>query len=182
MAGVTTRMTAAAFLALPETNLPTQLLGGEVVMTPAPSAKHQRIVFTVAKLVETLASDGVVYLAPVDVYLDETDVVQPDVIWIAPDSTCVLVEDRYWQGAPDLVIEVLSPGTARMDKRDKFRLYETHGVREYWLVDPEAEYIEVWRREEERFVQDGVFGPDESFLSAVLHGQEVKGEAVFKGI
>jgi Uma2 family endonuclease len=88
-------------------------------------------------------------------------------LWIASDSQCV-IDDKRLRGAPDLVVEVLSPSTARDDKTVKFRLYEQHGSRELWLIDPTAEYVEVWRREDEQFVQNGVYGPADSFQSAVL--------------
>lgn len=80
---------------------------------------------------------------------------------------------------PDLVIEVLSPGTALRDKTIEFELYERYGTREYWLVDPDALYIEVWRLDESTFARFGVFRSGGMFESAVL-GQMVEAALVFK--
>ncbi|MBN2303804.1 MAG: Uma2 family endonuclease [Anaerolineae bacterium] len=179
MTGVVTRITAAEFLALPETMQQTELLEGEIIVTPALIISHQEIVGQVYMLLRQLMIEGKSLLSPLDVWLDEINVVQPDVIWIAPDSPCVEVEGKYWQGPPDLVVKVLSPGTARTDKSTKFRLCERRGVREYWMVDPQAEYIEVWRRSGEQFELQGVYGPDETFESAVLDNKEIKGRAIF---
>jgi Uma2 family endonuclease len=76
------------------------------------------------------------------------------------------------------VIEILSPSTARRDRGVKFDVYERHGVREYWLTDPEAQFVEVYRHEGGAFRRQGLYGADEAFPSAVL-GIEVKGEALF---
>ena len=81
-----------------------------------------------------------------------SNAVQPDVLWNSPASRCVLVDDAYFRGAPDLVVEVLSPSTALRDKQTKFRLYEKYGVREYWIVEPTAQYVEVWALVEAKFV------------------------------
>jgi Uma2 family endonuclease len=162
---VQTRTTANEFLALPESNLPTELLDGEIIMSPAPELDHQDIAGRLYILIKTLAPGGQAYFAPVDVYLDESNVVQPDVLWIAEGSACVPVEGKYLRGAPDLVAEVLSPGTALRDKRDKFRLYEKYGVREYWMIDPGERLLEVWQLKEGRLARLDVFGPREQFTS-----------------
>jgi Uma2 family endonuclease len=170
---IQTRMTAKEFLALPESNQPVELIHGEVIMSPTPTPSHQRVVGDVFFFVKQMAKahGGQAFVAPLDVYLDEENVVQPDVLWIAPDSRCT-VGDSCLNGAPDLVIEVLSPSTARRDKTVKFRLYEKHGVREYWMVDPAAQYVEVWQAEAGKFAQKGVYGPGEKFNTAVFPGGE----------
>ncbi len=178
---VQTKITADEFLQLPETNTLTELIDGEIVVAPAPRASHQNAVFTCAKAVEKAAPDGKVYLAPIDVYLDDTNVVQPDVMWNGADSLCILIDDAYWRGAPDLVIEVLSPSTALRDKQAKFRLYEKHDVREYWIVEPTARYVEVWYHGGEAFALHGVFGAGDTFTSAVLGQKAVDVSAMFGG-
>jgi Uma2 family endonuclease len=172
-------MSSSEFLSLPESNLPVQLLHGEVIMSPAPELKHQEIIFAAAKLIENLAVDGKVRLSPVDVYLDGENVVQPDVLWTSPDSSCRVVDGKYLSGAPDLVVEVLSPGTARHDRGMKFDLYQKYGVREYWMVDPVAEYVEVFVNSETGFVRQGLFGPDKSFASPVLGNKIINLKNVF---
>jgi Uma2 family endonuclease len=151
-----------------------------MIMSPAPNLEHQAIVLNLASLLLQIKPGGKVHVAPVDVWLDDANVVQPDVMWISPNSACVPFEKKYYQGAPDLLAEVLSPGTARTDKSAKFKLYEKHGVREYWMVDPEAQYVEVWRREENRFALVGVFGPGETFGSAVLGDKTVEVTRLFQ--
>ena len=179
MLSTVTRITAAEFLKLPETNLPTELLDGEVIMAPAPTLDHQDVVLNLATLILKLKPGGKVVISPVDVELDEENVVQPDVMWVSPESKCVPVQKKNYRGAPDLVAEVFSPGTARTDKSKKFKLYEKYGTREYWMADPEGQYLEVWRREGERFAPLGVFGPGEIFVSTVLGDQTINVSEVF---
>ena len=83
------------------------------------------------------------YVAPFDVHLSEHNVLCPDVLYFAPASLHLL-SDRGAEGAPDLAIEVLSPSTARRDRKVKRAIYARHGVKELWLVHPDAETIEVF--------------------------------------
>ena len=175
------RISAAEFARLEETTIPAMLLNGEVIVSPTPKRFHQKLAYALAKMIEIMANrQGEINIAPLDVYLDEHNVLQPDVFWVAgPQSLCQLGKDDYWHGAPDLVVEVLSPSTARYDRAEKFRLYEQHGTLEYWLVDPQAQYVEVWRRAAEKFERQGVFGPEDSFESSLLGGKQVKLAGLF---
>ena len=105
--------------------------------------------------------------------------VQPDVIWIGPESRCQAVGDQYWHGTPDLVVEVLSPSTAVRDRGYKFDLYERHGVREYWLVEPEGRFLEVYVLEDGRFVRRGLYQEVDDFTSPVLGGQTIVLKDIF---
>jgi Uma2 family endonuclease len=174
---VKTHMTAAEFLALPETNQPTQLIDGEIIVSPSPVPVHQRVVLKSARVLESLIPDGEVFVSPIDVYLDESNVVQPDILWIAAGGKCV-VGEKYLSGPPDLIVEVLSPSTAREDRTVKFLLYEKFGVREYWMVDP-AKLIEVWVLDGGRFVRQGIYKIDEMFNSPVLSGKIVVVKTIF---
>ncbi|MBN1313392.1 MAG: Uma2 family endonuclease [Anaerolineae bacterium] len=174
-----TRMRADEFLKLPESNLPTELLHGEVIMTPAPELKHQELIFSLAKLIEVLGKEGTVRLSPVDVYLDDENVVQPDVLWTASDSSCRDMDGKYLSGPPELVVEVLSPGTARQDRGEKYALYEKYGAHEYWIVDPAGEFIEVFLNSDAGFARQGLYGPADSFASPVLGGKIVDLTKVF---
>lgn len=167
------RTTAADFAQLEETTLPTELIDGEIVVSPAPTISHQRSLFDIGKVVEQLIPDGEVFLAPVDVYLDDFNVVQPDIFWISASGQCHAVEDRFFRGAPDLIIEIFSPSTRRRDKGVKFDLYEQHGVREYWMADLEDQYIEVYRLESNRLIRQGLYIPGQTFESSVLGGKTV---------
>jgi len=176
---VQTKITAEEFLKLPETSQRMELIDGEIIVAPAPRISHQNTIYSAAKTVEQAAPHGKVHLSPTDVYLDEFDVVQPGLMWNSRESQCVQVGDAYFRGAPDLVIEVLSPSTALRDKGAKFRLYEKHGVGEYWMADAVAKYVEVWRRDGDKFVRYGVFGAGETFVSVVLGEKTINVDAIF---
>jgi Uma2 family endonuclease len=169
---VQTRMTAAEYLALPETTQRSDLINGEIIMSPAPTVEHQRLVGRLFNLLQRLVPNGEVFLTPLDVYLDDENVVQPDVMWVAADSKCV-AESNYLSGAPDLVVEVLSPRTKRRDRKENFHLYEKFGTRECWLTDPEDQLNEVWYLKDGKFVRLDIFGPDETFNSPLLGQVEV---------
>ncbi len=174
-----TRMTSAEFLALPESNLPMELLNGEIIMVPAPSISHQLVTGNAFLILHTLKPDGVVMFAPTDVYFDDENTVQPDVLWCSAQNThCIRVEDHYWQGAPDLIVEVLSPGTGRQDKNAKFNLYQKYGVPEYWIADPVHKVLEVWQLQDGRYTRQGAYGPEDTFESAVL-GKSVDVSKIF---
>lgn len=137
---------------LGESNLPIELWDGAIIMSPTPIPNHQRIVYRFAKLLEefvTAGELGEVFLSPLDVILTQYQVVQPDVFFIAK-ARLKLVTDRV-RCAPDLAVEVLSKGSRRRDRVDKKDLYEQFGVCEYWIVDPEAQTIEVFALEKGAF-------------------------------
>ena len=130
---------------LPESNQPTELWDGEIIMSPSPRPNHQRIVLRVARAIEDfadVASLGEVFLSPLDVVLSSHQVVQPDVIFVAKANASIVTETCI-RGAPDLVVEVNS-GTWRRDRVDKKALYEQFGVAEYWIIDPDSRLIEVF--------------------------------------
>ena len=162
-------MTAAEYARLGETTQPMELIHGEIVMSPAPIDEHQVLAIAFLDLLRDIAPGGKRRIAPCDVHLSKHDVVQPDVFWVSAQNTaCKLGADKRWHGAPDLIIEILSPATALRDRREKFALYEKHGVREYWIADPTTQLVEVYRLKDRRFQRAGVFGPNDSFESAVL--------------
>jgi len=175
---IKTRMTADEFLKLPETNLPLQLLDGWVIRfdtSELTQLTHQGTLVNTAVLLNRKAKElgGKAYIAPVDVYFDERNIPQPDVIWLAPDTKCQMVGTQRLSGAPDLIAEVLSPTTARIDRKDKFRLYEKYGVREYWMVDPRDQLVEVCQHQDGHFILLDVYGVSETFPSALIGVVEV---------
>lgn len=174
-----TRMTAAEFFQLPETTDFTELIDGELIVSPTHIPKHQLAVGAFFTLLHGLIPDGTVLFAPLSVYLDEENIPEPDVMWVAENSQCVITEKRL-EGPPDLIVEIFSPETVKRDKQDKFKLYEKHGVREYWMVDPIQQYLEVWMLVDGRYSLLGVYGPDDSFDSPVL-GKSVSLTGVFVG-
>lgn len=173
-----TRMTAEQYDQLPESNEPMQLIDGELVMAPAPIPAHQSTSGDVYMLVRSLIPNGRVFYAPIDVEFDAENIPQPDIVWVADNSRCRIGEKRLY-GPPDLIVEVLSPGTALMDKRDKFLLYEKYAVSEYWIVAPIERYVEVYTIVDGRYLLQGVYGVDDSFQSAVMGGVSVEVKRMF---
>jgi Uma2 family endonuclease len=137
---------------LPE-GAPYQLIGGELIMSPSPVPYHQiisgRIEFELMRFVME-RNLGVVIDAPMDVYLSDTETYQPDIIFISKERLHIIGEKKI-EGAPDLVIEVLSESTAYYDLRHKKNVYERTGVKEYWIVDPIEKSIEVYENTSEGF-------------------------------
>ncbi len=144
----TTRWTYAEFARLPsEGSTRYEVIAGELVVTPGPSLRHQRIVGALVTRLTAFAGAhglGEVYPGPVDVLFAEGDYVEPDLVFVREDHRGYLT-DRVIEGPPDLIVEILSPSTAARDRGIKLERYRHFGVPEYWVVDPEARAIEVWR-------------------------------------
>lgn len=139
-------LTYSDYAALPDDGRRFELHHGELSVTPAPGTRHQRaIVFLITLLNEHVRSRGLgeVFVAPTDCILSDVTVVQPDVFYIAADRLTIISE-RGIEGAPTLVVEVLSPSTAHLDRGRKMKLYAEHGVPYYWIVDPESRSIEAY--------------------------------------
>jgi Uma2 family endonuclease len=168
-----TDMTAEEFLALPETNQFIQLVQGRVIPKSSRNDKHQALLQSAAIYLKWTVPDGRLCIGPMDVCFDDGNVVQPDVFWVSDDNhQCVLVDGKYWQGPPTLVIEILSPSTESLDWREKFDLYEKFGVREYWLISQTLS-VHVFRFQNGKSVQQGTYGVGETFISSVLNNHNV---------
>ena len=148
----TTGLTYDDLQAFPDDNFRRELIEGELIVTPAPSTRHQDAVLELgaALLAHTKQHGGRVFVAPTDVFLSDSNVVEPDALYVRPDNVG-RVEVKFVRSAPDLVVEVSSPSTRRLDLVRKRELYERFGVPEYWYVDLEAERVEVQRLEDERY-------------------------------
>ena len=159
-----------------------ELLDGKLMMVPAPNTKHQRLVVRLIRELKEFAEEqdlGTVYVAPCDVFLTDTNVVQPDVLFISR-SREHRVTAKDVRGAPDLVIEILSPSTAENDEGPKRELFGRHGVLEYWIVDPIAETIAVHRQEAGKLERAETLGRGETLRTAVLDGLQPKVDDVFR--
>jgi Uma2 family endonuclease len=99
------------------------------------------------------------------------------VLYLTPDTACQ-IDDKRLTGAPDLVVEVLSPSTAKFDRQEKYQAYEANGVREYWIADPVHHVLEVWTRDGDHFARQGVYAGEDSFTSQAL-GETVSVQAFF---
>ena len=140
------RVSVIDYLAQPESLRPSELVYGVVREPPAARHGHQMVVTHLGALLDQHVREhllGEVCMSPVDVVFDAVKalVLQPDIVFLTARNKR-LIDGRLW-GAPDLVVEVLSPGTARRDRTTKRRWYREHGVREYWLVDPHRASVEV---------------------------------------
>jgi Uma2 family endonuclease len=123
-----------------------ELINGELVMTPSPVPNHQRISgkleFVLRKFI-TENNLGEVFYAPCDVYLDNENVVQPDILFISKDRLDIIGEKNI-KGAPDIVIEIISENSVYRDMVQKKKLYARFNVKEYWIVVPEEKEVEVY--------------------------------------
>ena len=160
-----------------------ELLDGNLMMVPAPNRKHQEVLFRLARKLGDFTEEhrlGTVYVAPFDVVLSDTDVVQPDVLFISRAREHTITDENV-RGAPDLVIEILSPSTAERDLGYKHELYGRHGVLEYWIVDPMVETVAVHRQGDGRLEAAETLGRGDTLRTALLDGLELKLADVFAG-
>jgi len=147
------RLTYDDFLLFPDDGLRHEIIDGEHYVTPAPSVRHQdlvgRLYMALGNYLSAHPGTGRLFLAPLDVVFSFYDVVEPDLLFIARDQLEIMTEKNI-QGAPALVLEVLSKSTRTRDERIKRELFERSGVREYWLVDPGRNQLTVHRRRDDR--------------------------------
>ena len=115
-----------------------ELIDNSLYMSPAPTTRHQDIVGTIFSSIHVYARKtkrGKVLVSPIDVYLNSKNAFQPDIVFITNENVSIIKENGIY-GAPDLVIEILSPGTEKLDRNKKKLAYEQAGVKEYWIVAP----------------------------------------------
>ncbi len=135
--------------ALPDDQLRHELIDGEHVVSPSPNTGHQEIskrLFLALNGYAERHSSGEVLYAPFDVKLSRFTVLVPDLVYFTTERFAKVVNEKHATAAPDLVVEILSPGTRRRDKGRKRAVYDREGVREYWIVDPESQSITTLRR------------------------------------
>ncbi len=157
-------------------------------MSPAPLRIHQKISRDLeGQLLNFLKGKPCeVYYAPFDVRLPEVDeddndivdVVQPDLVVICDEKK---LDERGCRGAPDIVVEILSPSTASKDMKEKFSLYERHGVKEYWIVHPEAKIVSVFKLGKDgQYGRPDVYSKKDKIKTPLLEGLEVDLDLVFE--
>ena len=159
-----------------------ELLDGDLLMTPAPNLRHQEVQFEIGTRLGDFVRAralGKFFFAPCDVVLSDTDVVQPDLLFVSRERAHLLSGGENVQGAPDLVIEILSPATAGRDRGYKRELYARHGVTEYWLVDPAAGTVRIHRLQDGALAAAHTFGRGQPLRSPLLDGFELDLDAVF---
>jgi Uma2 family endonuclease len=143
------------FLNFPNDGKRHEIIDGEHYVTPSPNTKHQTVCTALTALLWTYLKQhpiGAVFVAPFDVIFSNLDVVEPDLLYISRERAAILTAKNV-RGAPDLVVEILSPSTRKIDEVTKRKQYDHFGVLEYWVVDPDLDAIKVYRRADDRFVR-----------------------------
>lgn len=152
---IDTRLTYDDLQYFPNDGRRHEIIDGEHYVTPSPNIRHQRLVGRLHTAFVLYLRDnpnaGEAFLAPLDVVFTHFDVVEPDLLFVTADQIDIITE-KHIRGTPAIVIEILSPGTRKVDEKVKYRLFERTGVQEYWVVDPELDLVKVYRRQ-----QDGSF-------------------------
>ncbi len=158
-----------------------ELIEGELLMTPSPVPKHQRISRKIEFILEKFVTEndlGEVFDAPCDVYLDDENVVQPDILFISKERLNIIGEKNI-QGAPDLAIEIISESSAYRDLVQKKRLYARFGVKEYWIVIPEEKSIEIYILKDGTYTFHNAYGKDEILKSPFMKSLKIVLKNIF---
>jgi Uma2 family endonuclease len=143
------KLTYDDFVLFPDDGKRHELIDGEHYVTPSPHLKHQKVSGNLYLLIANWLEShpiGQIFYAPFDVIFSTFDVVEPDLLYMSNDRASDILTNANVQGAPELVIEIGSPGTRKRDETIKRRLYERSNVSEYWVVDPEIDVVRVYRR------------------------------------
>jgi Uma2 family endonuclease len=176
---ITTRpLTYDDLLQMPDDGKRYEIIDGELYVSPSPIPRHQELSQRLALLIGNHVQEhhlGKLYTAPLDVRLEEHGIVEPDLLFISTERMAIIGGTTI-NGAPDLLIEVLSPSTRSRDETLKAELYARSGVREYWLADPVAETLVIHVLEDGRWVP---VGPAERPESRVLAGLSIEINALF---
>jgi Uma2 family endonuclease len=150
------KLTYDDFLHFPDDGKRHELIDGEHYVTPSPNTKHQAVLGNLHLIIGSWLREhpvGRVFFAPFDVVFTRFDVVEPDLLYMSNERAAEILTAKHVTGAPEIVVEVGSPGTRTRDETIKRRLYERSGVSEYWIVDPDLDVVRVYRRERDRFAR-----------------------------
>ncbi|MCC6442298.1 MAG: Uma2 family endonuclease [Armatimonadetes bacterium] len=157
--------THAAYNALPDAAERYEITKGELFLPPAPNVAHQTAVIELSAMLVTYVREhelGLALNAPIDVVLDEENVVQPDVVFVSRERREIVKSARI-EGSPDLVVEILSPFSITRDRVRKMRLYARFEVPNYWIFDPENHIAELYRLKERQYALEAA-GEEEDVL------------------
>lgn len=171
------------FLRLPEDGNRYEIIRGTLYMSPAPSFAHQNAISNLCFHLKAFTRPnklGLVLVAPFEIHFDEdTRPVQPDIVYIPKDK--ISSSAKYYEGSPELVVEVLSPSSRRYDMSIKLDIYEQFGVREHWIVDPKFHSITIYYLPENgtEYILAGEFSKQETISSQLLEGFSLPVESIF---
>ena len=158
-----------------------ELLDGELIQIPTPPTAHQGTRRDIGIPLYVFVREsglGEIFFVRLDVVLSDLDVVQPDILFVCKDRSHIITEVNI-RGAPDLVIEILSPSTAQRDRTLKRTLYARHGVREYWLADTDAKNVLVLTLEDGDYEVAGIYGEGQTVVSPMLQGFTLEIDRIF---
>ncbi len=163
--------TAQDYLQLGESNMPSQLVNGELIMSPAPNPQHQRLSGRLFRMIDKhVGKNGELFYAPIDLYIDQQNVFQPDLVYISEEKYDIITE-RGIEGVPTLVIEIISPSNSYIDRNRKKKKYLEFGVSEFWIVDPGNKTLEIYTPQT---------GPDSPLYYLAEEGEVTSG--IFPGM
>jgi Uma2 family endonuclease len=179
------KLTYDDFLLFPDDGQRHELIDGEHYVTPSPNTKHQRVSGNIFLMIGSWLEEhpaGRMFYAPYDVVFSNFDVVEPDLLYLSNERMAEVVTPQHVRGAPEIVIEIGSPGTRKRDETIKKRLYERSSVSEYWVVDPELDVVRVYRRGEEGFGRAVELSSeaDDSLTTPLLPGLEMPLRRIFR--
>jgi Uma2 family endonuclease len=174
-------LTVENYKILPETGPRYQLIEGDLYVAPTPNRYHQEISLNLEYILRQYIEQhpiGKLYHAPFDVYLDQHNVFQPDIVFVLNARLSILT-DAGAEGAPDFVVEILSPKTAKLDRDNKRRVYARTGVQELWIITPEARRIEVYLLGKDAANAAATYGENDQFQSALFPGLIFDARTIF---
>jgi Uma2 family endonuclease len=180
------KLTYDDYVLFPDDGMRHELIDGEHFVTPTPNLKHQAIVrnliVAIADYLRQHRIGGKVYGAPLAVILSTFDVVEPDVLFISRTREPEVLTGDWVHGAPDLVVEIASPSTRKRDATVKKHLYERWAVFEYWIVDPDAEIVTVFRRADATYAVAATLSRERAdvLITPLLPGFELPLTAIFE--
>jgi Uma2 family endonuclease len=174
-------VTYDVYAAMPDDGNRYEIFDGTLeMMSPGPSVIHQSVSRDLLYLLkQSCNSDYVIFIAPLDVILSRTNVVQPDLI-LVHRSRMEIVTNRAIEGAPDLVVEVLSPGSRKRDKVMKLNIYAKHEVPEYWIIDTNSRTLEQYVLDGDHYALSNLFEGDDQITSGRLPCVEFAISDLFK--
>jgi Uma2 family endonuclease len=178
---ISTKFTHADLLVMPNDGKRREIIDGDLYVTPSPRYSHQKVSARIfAAFVRYLDTHpiGEIAIAPLDVILSDFDVLEPDLLFVMNEHRNVFQD--WVRGAPDLVIEILSPTTNTIDRGPKLKAYARYGVAEYWIVDPVEKAVEVYSLTPTGYQLTRSFSEEESLSSAMLPGFELQVGSLFQ--
>ncbi len=180
LAVIQKRYTYEDYLKTPD-DMRYELIEGELLMSPAPSIKHQDISRELAYRMIKFVKDndlGKIFYAPCDVYLDNENVLQPDILFVSKENLGIIGEKNI-KGAPNLVVEIVSKNNAYRDTIQKKRLYARFGVKEYWIAAPEEKMIELYKLDNQVYQLHKTYFDNDILESHVLNGLKIELKEIF---